>query len=140
MKSAAQFHIVLVTAPNRKIARQLAKSALQARLAACANLIPGLESHYWWKGRVESATEILIIFKTLKKKLNKLEKLVLVDHPYDTPEFVVFQLTAGTERYLAWLERETEQNRANRLSDPWPKKAATSAGAAHSAPKGRRPA
>src|SRR5271155_4728564 len=109
MKSAAQFHIVLVTAPNRKIARQLAKSALQARVAACANLISGLESHYWWKGRVESSPEVLVIFKTIKKHLRKLEKLVLVKHPYDTPEFVVLPLTGGNERYLGWLARSVRK-------------------------------
>jgi periplasmic divalent cation tolerance protein len=103
MKSATQFQIVLVTAPNRKVARDLARSALQARAAACANLIPNLESHYWWKGRVESAPEVLIVFKTAKKLLPKLEKLVLVKHPYDTPEFVALPLVAGNERYLDWL-------------------------------------
>jgi periplasmic divalent cation tolerance protein len=103
MKSAAQFHLVLITAPNRKIARQLAKSALQARVAACANLISGLESHYWWKGRVESSPEVLVIFKTIKKHLRKLEKLILVNHPYDTPEFVVLPLAGGNEQYLDWV-------------------------------------
>src|SRR5271170_4021040 len=103
MKSAAQFHIVLVTAPGRKIARHLAKSALQARVAACANLISGLESHYWWKGRVESGAEVLVIFKTIKKHLGKPERLVLENHPYDTPEFVVLPLAAGNGRYLDWL-------------------------------------
>jgi periplasmic divalent cation tolerance protein len=103
MKRAAQFHIVLVTAPNRKVARQLAKSALQARTAACANIISGIESHYWWKGRVESSAEVLVIFKTTKKNLRKLERLVLENHPYDMPEFVVLPLTGGNERYLNWL-------------------------------------
>src|SRR5271163_4354623 len=110
MKSAAQFHIVLVTAPNRKIARQLAKSALQARLAACANLISGIESHYWWQGRVESGAEVLIIFKTITKHLRQLEKLVLVNHPYDTPEFVVLPLTGGNGRYLDWLARSVRES------------------------------
>jgi periplasmic divalent cation tolerance protein len=110
MKSAAQFHLVLVTAPNRKVARQLAKCALQARAAACANLISGLESHYWWKGRVESGAEVLIIFKTVKKHLRKLEKLVLVNHPYDTPEFVVLPLAGGNARYLDWLARSVRNS------------------------------
>src|SRR5277367_5199740 len=105
MKNAAQFHLVLVTAPTRRIARQMAKSALQARVAACANVISGIESHYWWKGRTESAAEVLVIFKTIKKHLRKLEQLVLINHPYDTPEFVVLPLTGGTERYLNWLAR-----------------------------------
>ena len=110
MKSAAQFHIVLVTAPNRKIARRLAKSALQARAAACANLISGVESHYWWKGRVESGAEVLVIFKTIRRHLRQLEKLVLVNHPYDTPEFVVLPLAGGNERYLIWVGRSVRES------------------------------
>ena len=110
MKKTAQFHIVLVTAPTRKIARQLAKRALQARLVACANLISGIESHYWWKSRVESGAEVLIIFKTIKKHIRKLEKLVLKNHPYDTPEFVVLPLTGGNERYLDWLAKSVRKS------------------------------
>ena len=110
MKSAAQFHIVLVTAPNRKAARRLDKSALQARVAACANLISGVESHYWWKGRVESGAEVLVIFKTLKRHLRQLEKLILDSHPYDTPEFVVLPLAGGNGRYLDWLARSVRES------------------------------
>jgi periplasmic divalent cation tolerance protein len=54
MKSAKDFSIVLVTAPDMKTARALAKAALQARLIACANLVPRIESHYWWQGKIES--------------------------------------------------------------------------------------
>jgi len=103
MKSAHKFAIVLVTAPDRQSARRLAKVALQARLAACANLIPGLESHYWWKGKLERSAEVLLLFKTSKSKLASLEKCLLANHPYDTPEFLVIELNKGTERYLAWL-------------------------------------
>jgi periplasmic divalent cation tolerance protein len=109
VKAAAQFRVVLVTAPDLKTARRLARAALGQHLAACANLIPGLESHYWWQGKIESSREILLLFKTRAGLLPKLERLILAEHPYDTPEFVVLQLTAGTERYLAWLQRETAQ-------------------------------
>ena len=109
MKTTAQFRIVLVTAPDLKTARRLARAALRERLAACANLIPGLESHYWWGGKIESSREVLLLFKTRAGRLLELEKLILTEHPYDTPEFVVLELTAGTRRYLAWLERETRQ-------------------------------
>lgn len=105
MKTAAPFYIVLVTAPNRKTARRLAKIALQARLVACANLVPGVESHYWWKDKLESAGEVLVIFKTVKKHLPALEKLIIDNHPYDTPEFLVLSLAAGNERYLGWIFR-----------------------------------
>lgn len=103
MKSAAKFAIVLVTAPDLKIARALAKAALQAKLIACANLVPKIESHYWWQGKIESGAEVLLILKTRKAKLPALEKLILAEHPYDTPEFLVLPLVAGSKKYLDWL-------------------------------------
>src|SRR5580658_2669874 len=103
MKSAAHYAIVLVTAPDLKTARRLAKTALQARLIACANLVPKIESHYWWQGKIESSSEILLVFKTRKARLALLEKLILERHPYDMPEFLVLPLKAGNRRYLGWL-------------------------------------
>jgi len=105
MKSASKFAVVLVTAPDLKTARALAKVALQARLIACANLVPRIESHYWWQDKIESGTEVLLVLKTQKSKLPALEKLILAKHPYDTPEFLVLQLGAGNKRYLDWLTR-----------------------------------
>ena len=103
MKSAEKFSLVLTTAPDLKTARALAKAALQARLIACTNLIPKIESHYWWNGKIESGAEVLLILKTQKSKLASLEKLILARHPYDTPEFLVLPLKAGSEKYLDWL-------------------------------------
>jgi|SRR5208283_1142138 len=103
MKSATSFAIVLVTAPDLKTARALAKAALSARLIACANLVPKIESHYWWQGKIESSAEVLLILKTRKSKLAALEKLVLAKHPYDTPEFLVLLVGAGNHKYLDWL-------------------------------------
>ncbi len=103
MKPAAKFAVVLVTAPDLKTARKLAKAALAARLIACANLIPKVESHYWWRGKIESGAEVLLVLKTTKSKLAALEKLILAKHPYDTPEFIVLPLSAGSKKYLAWL-------------------------------------
>jgi len=103
MKSAAHFSIVLVTAPDLKTARSLAKAALKAKLIACANLVPKLESHYWWQGKIESGAEVLLILKTTKANLVALEKLILAQHPYETPEFLVLSLRAGSSKYLDWL-------------------------------------
>jgi periplasmic divalent cation tolerance protein len=103
MKPASQFVVVLVTAPDLKTARALAKAALKARLVSCANLVPTVESHYWWQGKIESGAEVLIIFKTKKARLAALEKLILDRHPYDTPEFLVLTLSAGSRKYLDWL-------------------------------------
>ena len=105
MKSATKFAVVLVTAPDLKTARMLAKAALSARLIACANLVPKIESHYWWQGKIESGAEVLLTLKTTKSKLAALEKLVLAKHPYDTLEFLVLPLSAGSQRYLDWLAR-----------------------------------
>jgi periplasmic divalent cation tolerance protein len=103
MKSAAKFSIVLVTAPDLKTARALAKAALQKKLIACANLVPKIESHYWWQGKIESSAEALLILKTTKSKLAALEKLILAEHPYETPEFLVLPMNAGNQKYLDWL-------------------------------------
>lgn len=103
MKRATAFRLVLVTAPNLKSARALAKAALAAKLAACANLVPKVESHYWWQGKLECSAEVLILFKTPRAKLAALEQLILAEHPYDTPECIALTLSEGNARYLAWL-------------------------------------
>jgi periplasmic divalent cation tolerance protein len=95
--------MVLITAPDLKTARALTKIALQKKLIACANLLPKIESHYWWKNKIESSAEVLLILKTTKARLPALEKLILEKHPYDTPEFLVLPLIAGSNKYLDWL-------------------------------------
>jgi periplasmic divalent cation tolerance protein len=95
--------LVLVTAPNLKVGRKLGRIALKHRLVACVNLIPKLESHYWWQGKMEMANEVLLLIKTTRSKLAALEKLIVANHPYDTPEFLALSLSAGNQRYLNWL-------------------------------------
>ena len=107
MKSATSFAIALVTAPNLKTARALAKAALSVRLIACANLVPKIESHYRWRGKIESSAEVLLILKTRKSKLAALEKLVLAKHPYDMPEFLVLPVSAGAKKYLDWMAQNS---------------------------------
>ncbi len=103
MKASRRFVLVLVTAPDLKTARTLARAALASRLAACVNLLPGIESHYWWQGKVESSSEVLLLLKTTRPKLAALKQLILARHPYDTPEFVALSLDSGSKRYLDWL-------------------------------------
>ena len=107
MKSAQSYALVLVTVPDLKTARALARSALSARLIACANLIPKIESHYHWQGKIESGKEVLMLLKTRKARLAALEKLILSEHPYETPEFLVLTASAGSQDYLRWLGAET---------------------------------
>ena len=102
MKTAASLVVVLVTAPYSKTARRLARAALRARLVACVNLVPRLESHYWWEDKIEQGTELLMLLKTNQRKLAALEKLIVAEHPYDTPEFLVLTIAGGNKRYLGW--------------------------------------
>jgi periplasmic divalent cation tolerance protein len=103
MIAATNYSMVLVTAPDLKTARRLAKAALEKRLIACANLIPKIESHYWWKGKIENGAEVLMLLKTTASKLGPLEKLIVAAHPYDTPEFIVLPIARGSKRYLDWI-------------------------------------
>ncbi len=103
MTTAKPCRMVLVTAPDLETARRLASAALEARLIACANLIPQIESHYWWQGKRESSSEVLMVMKTVQARLRALEKLILAQHPYDTAEFVVLPLSTGSRRYLDWI-------------------------------------
>ena len=99
--------VVLVTVPDIEVARRLASVVLNARLAACANLLPGVESHYWWEGQVESAAEVLVVLKTIRPQLEDLERTIHAHHPYQVPEFVVLPISDGSEKYLGWIARET---------------------------------
>ena len=102
-KAKGQFSVVLVTAPDLKTARGLARAALKARLIACANVMPRIESHYWWQGKIESSAEALLVLKTTAARLAALERLIVARHPYDTPEFIVLPVKRGNRRYLDWL-------------------------------------
>jgi periplasmic divalent cation tolerance protein len=105
VKNRPNFVLVLVTAPDIKTARTLAKAILSVRLAACVNLLPRIESHYWWKGEIEVGAEVLMLIKTRKDRLKKLEKEIVARHPYDSPEFLVLPVADGNKRYLDWLSR-----------------------------------
>jgi len=98
-----RFRIVLVTAPDLKIARRLALAALDRRLIACANILPKIESHYRWKGKKERAAETLLVLKTTAPCLARLQRLIVAEHPYDTPEFLVLPINGGNPRYLNWV-------------------------------------
>jgi periplasmic divalent cation tolerance protein len=100
--------IALVTAPDLKVARKLAKIILQARLAACANFVPRIESHYWWNGKIERSAEVLMVLKTTRACVPRLQKCVLENHPYDTAEFLVLPVASGSKRYLDWVAESVQ--------------------------------
>ena len=109
MHRPGDYCCVFVTAPSLTVARKIAAAALKDRLVACANIVPKIESHYWWKGALESSSEVLVLLKTTKKKLPELERCVVKIHPYDTPEFVAVTLDDGAEKYLSWIDNSLEK-------------------------------
>ena len=101
------FRVVLVTAPNAEVGREVAVAVLEAKLAACVNIVPQIESHYWWKGKIETETEVLLVMKTKSARINQLEEAVTAAHPYETPEFVSLKIHEGAGRYLKWISDST---------------------------------
>jgi len=104
MPRKREYAVAFVTAPDLKTARTLAKAALLPKLAACVNIIPRIESHYWWEGKLERGTELLLVMKTTQKKVAALQQAILKAHPYDTAEFIVLGIDSGSKRYLGWIE------------------------------------
>ncbi len=97
-------HVVFVTAPSRKVAERLAKGILSKKLAACVSLIPGIRSWYWWKGKVASDPEVLLVIKTAASRLESLRRWIRANHPYELPEFLALPVAYGDASYLKWIE------------------------------------
>ena len=95
--------VVLVTCPTRAVARRLANRLVKDRLAACVNALPGIESTFWWQGRVDRCREVLLVIKTTAGRFPLLKRTVTQLHPYEVPEVIALPLVAGHRPYLAWV-------------------------------------
>jgi periplasmic divalent cation tolerance protein len=104
----SKYRMVWVTAPDLETARRLAKGAVERRLAACGKVLSLVESHYWWEGKLESANEYQLVFKTHQDRLQSLTDWVVEQHPYEVPECVAVPVVEGYPPYLNWLRSETE--------------------------------
>lgn len=95
--------IALTTVGAAFDAAPLAKALVEARLAACVNVIPALRSIYRWQGRVEDDSEQLLLIKTTDERVDELRERLLAMHPYDVPEFVVIAVQEVASAYGEWL-------------------------------------
>jgi periplasmic divalent cation tolerance protein len=100
--------LVLTTVPDAAIAQKLAQEALSARLAACVAQSDSVHSSYHWQGKIESAEEIQLTFKTSVARVLELEQFIQARHPYDTPEILSWQVTASAA-YGQWVNTETQR-------------------------------
>ncbi len=105
MVSGKGSRVILVTCGSIIEARRIAKRVVRRRLAACVNIVLGpVQSIYRWKGKVQSAREVLVVIKSTQKRLAELEREVKLWHSYDVPEFLVLPIASGSRGYLAWVE------------------------------------
>ncbi|XP_039126724.1 protein CutA 1, chloroplastic isoform X3 [Dioscorea cayenensis subsp. rotundata] len=100
--------VVYVTVPNKEAGKKLSESIIKERLAACVNRVPGIESVYWWDGKVQSDAEELLIIKTRESLLNALTEHVKANHEYDLPEVIALPIKGGNEKYLEWIKNSTK--------------------------------
>ncbi|RME12930.1 MAG: divalent-cation tolerance protein CutA [Aquificota bacterium] len=97
------YYVVFITVPVEK-GQELAEFIIQNRLGACVNVVPEVNSIYWWKGNIEKDRESLLVVKTSAKRFEELLKGVKSVHPYTVPEIIALPIVAGNEDYLKWID------------------------------------
>jgi len=97
---------VVTTTETKSDAQAIARAVVEKRLAACVQIIGPITSTYWWQGEIETAEEWLCLIKTRADLFEQLEAAIKEVHPYDVPEILAVPVVAGSEDYLAWLDRE----------------------------------
>jgi periplasmic divalent cation tolerance protein len=98
--------VVLSTCGSLEESQRLARALVEKRLAACVNIVPNLRSVYRWKDAIEEEEEVLLVIKTSRPLLEDLRSEIERLHSYEVPEVIAIQVVDGSERYLAWLDRE----------------------------------
>ena len=104
---------VYTTYPSLVEAERIGKAVLERRLAACVNILPGMISHYWWKGAIERGEEVVMIIKTRASLAEGVRAAVKAMHSYTTPAILVLPIEGGEPGYLDWLMAETEAGAAS---------------------------
>ena len=99
--------LVLTNLPDRPAAEALAKALIEARLAACVNILAPCRSVYRWQGKVETSDEVPLLIKTSEARYAALEAAIRALHPYELPELIAVPITQGLPDYLAWVAAET---------------------------------
>ena len=108
MKDAQpQYLLVLTNVPDQTVATTLAHAIVENKLAACVNILPGIQSVYRWDGKTEQAAEVSMYIKTLSTRYAALEAYLHEHHPYDVPEIIAIPFVAGLPAYLHWIEEQT---------------------------------
>jgi len=100
--------VILITTSSAEEAHRIADQLLNQRKAACVNIIPRVDSLFWWQGKLDSARESLMVIKTKTSKLKEITELVKKVHSYEVPEVIALPIVGGNEDYLKWLDTSLE--------------------------------
>ncbi|NTV30072.1 MAG: divalent-cation tolerance protein CutA [Candidatus Omnitrophica bacterium] len=106
----SSYGVVLITASNADEAERIARGLLEKKLAACCNIVPGLRSLYWWQGKLEDSSEVLLLVKTRRELFTELVAAVKALHSYTVPEVVMLPIVEGSGEYLQWIDGSTRQS------------------------------
>ena len=98
--------VILCTCADEDEALRIANAVVEARLAACVNVLPPLRSVYRWKEEIETAHEVLLLIKTTQERFSELRDEIARQHSYDTPEIIALPILGGSEKYLSWLQAQ----------------------------------
>ena len=109
MDAESKYIVVLVTVPAREEAERIARGVLEEKLAACVNIIPGVDSYYWWQGKIDMSKELLLVIKTQSPLFSQLKERVASLHSYDVPEIIAMPLAQGSPSYLNWINESVRQ-------------------------------
>jgi periplasmic divalent cation tolerance protein len=101
--------VILVTTGSDAESHKIADLLLSKRRASCVNIVPALESSFWWQGKLGSATESLLIIKTKASLLPDIVNIVKAEHSYDVPEIIALPIIGGNEDYLQWISDEVRE-------------------------------
>jgi periplasmic divalent cation tolerance protein len=99
--------VILTTVPDRETADRIAAVLVEAKLAACVNILPSVRSVYRWQGVVEKTDENQLLIKTAVERYREVEEAIRAHHPYEVPEIIALPISAGLPAYLQWLADET---------------------------------
>jgi len=95
----------MVTCPSREEARKISGRLLAKRLIACASILPGVDSKFWWQDKIDSANEFLVMMKTVKANFRKIKLEVKRIHSYEIPEIIAIPIVLGSRDYLGWISQ-----------------------------------
>jgi periplasmic divalent cation tolerance protein len=104
--SSSEPIVVVMTAANREEASRIAEMLVEARLAACVQILPEMQSVYRWQGEIARESEVMLLAKTTLDRFDDLDRSVREIHSYETPEIIALPVTAASEPYLDWLQEE----------------------------------